>query len=417
MKIKTYRSESVPKAVAQIKRELGEGAVILNIKRIKKGGFLGLLPSLRFEITAASEQPRREHSQGPSDEEAGERAQREKKGVSKQPHVRPPILDRKAPIQAKRTRTVRPSRPPIEPKPEEDPLKLQIEAMNQQIKMLKGLVNRRATFPPQALGDLMKDDLHQEFQHLVAQGVDTDLAVWLIHTAGREAPSENGQPQNLKNSVNRVVAQTIQTRPMGQERTDANAAVFLGPTGVGKTTTIAKLAARFTLAERKRVRLITLDTYRIAAPEQLRTYGEIIGVPVEVVSSVSELSQAMSTAAEMDRVLIDTTGHSPASVSQFAELAQYLSEKKEIEKHLVLSATTKSEDLREAVSGFECFAPDKLVFTKLDETSCYGGIVNELIGSGKPLSYLTDGQKVPEDLITPTPSSVADLLVPTNLGN
>ena len=80
MKIKTYRSESVPKAVAQIKRELGEGAVILNIKRIKKGGFLGLLPSLRFEITAASEQPRREHSQGPSDEEAGERAQREKKG-------------------------------------------------------------------------------------------------------------------------------------------------------------------------------------------------------------------------------------------------------------------------------------------------------------------------------------------------
>ena len=155
------------------------------------------------------------------------------------------------------------------------------------------------------------------------------------------------------------------------------------------------------------VRLITLDTYRIAAPEQLRTYGEIIGVPVEVVSSVSELSEAMSTAAGMDRVLIDTTGHSPARVSQFAELAQYLSEKQEIEKHLVLSATTKSEDLREAVSGFECFAPDKLVFTKLDETSCYGGIVNELIASGKPLSYLTDGQKVPEDLITPTPSSVA----------
>ena len=215
--------------------------------------------------------------------------------------------------------------------------------------------------------------------------------------------------------VNKVIADAIETCPIGQDRSDVTAAIFLGPTGVGKTTTIAKLAATFTLGEHKKVRLITLDTYRIAAADQLKTYGQIIGVPVQVVSSVAELKEALSTTGDTDRVLIDTTGHSPRRVSEFAELAKYLRERQEIEKHLVLSATTKSEDLREAVVGFECFAPDKFIFTKLDETSRYGGIANELIATGRPLSYLTDGQKVPEDLIAPTPESVADLLVPMSL--
>ena len=157
----------------------------------------------------------------------------------------------------------------------------------------------------------MKDKLQQEFQHLVGHGVDSDLAVRLLHVAEQDRPSENGTPKSLKQCLNRVIADAIETCPIGQDRSDVTTAVFLGPTGVGKTTTIAKLAATFTLGERKKVRLITLDTYRIAAADQLRIYGQIIGVPVQVVSSVAELSEALSAAGDTDRVLIDTTGHSP----------------------------------------------------------------------------------------------------------
>ena len=413
MKIKTYRSESIPKAVTLIKRELGDRAVILNTKRIKKRRFLGLIPSLVFEITAASEPQPEQVTRHSIEGALGGKGSDRKRDREETPTRFPGIL--RATSTRSKSGGSRALEQRMEVDPEGDQISARLEAMSAQIKMLQGLVNRRTAHPPGALGLLLKDRLQQEFKHLVAHGVDSDLAVRLLHVAEQDRPSENGTPKSLKQCVNRVIADAIETCPIGQDRSDVTAAVFLGPTGVGKTTTIAKLAATFTLGERKKVRLIPLDTYRIAAADQLRTYAQIIGVPVQVVSSVAELSEALSAAGDTDRVLIDTTGHSPRRVSEFAELANYLRGKQEIEKHLVLSATTKSEDLREAVVGFECFAPDKFVFTKLDETSCYGGIANELISTGKPLSYLTDGQKVPEDLISPTPKSVADLLIPTSL--
>ena len=412
MKIKTFRSQSIPRAVNQIKQELGPGAVILNTKRIKKRRFLGLVPSLAFEITAASD-PQPEQVSKPSNQGSPNKKRFDQRGDREETPARSPgsLLVGSTRSEAAGSRALQ----RIEVDPERDQISARMEVMSTQIKLLQGLVNRRTAYPTDELGLLMKDKLQPEFQHLLDHGVDSDLAVRLLHVAEQDRPSENGAPKSLKQCVNKVIADAIETCPIGQDRSDVTAAVFLGPTGVGKTTTIAKLAATFTLGEHKKVRLITLDTYRIAAADQLKTYAQIIGVPVQVVSSVAELREALSTTGDTDRVLIDTTGHSPRRVSEFAELAKYLRERQEIEKHLVLSATTKSEDLREAVVGFECFAPDKFVFTKLDETSRYGGIANELIATGRPLSYLTDGQKVPEDLIAPTPESVADLLVPTSL--
>lgn len=413
MKIKTFRSQSIPRAVNQIKQELGPGAVILNTKRIKKRRFLGLVPSLAFEITAASE-PQTERALKRSDQGSPDKKRFAQKEDLEETTARSPGRARLASTRFEGGGS-RGLQPRMEVGPEWDQISVRMEEMSAHIKLLQGLVNRQSAYPTDAFGLLMKDKLQPEFQHLLDHGVDSDLAVRLLHVAEQDRPSENGGPRSLKQCVNQVIADAIETCPIGQDRSGVTAAIFLGPTGVGKTTTIAKLAATFTLGEHKSVRLITLDTYRIAAADQLRTYAQIIGVPVQVVSSVAELREALSATNDTDRVLIDTTGHSPRRVSEFAELAKYLRGKREIEKHLVLSATTKSEDLREAVVGFECFAPDKFVFTKLDETSRYGGIANELITTGRPLSYLTDGQKVPEDLIAPTPESVADLLVPTSL--
>ena len=313
MKIKTYRSPSIPRAVDLIKQELGPGAVILNTKRIKKRRFLGLIPSLAFEITAASEPQPEQVSKRPN------RGAADKKGVWKENPASSPGVLRAASTRSK-TGGARVPKQRLEVDPERDQLSARMEVMSTQIKLLQGLVNRRTTYPTGALGTLMKDRLQPEFQHLLDQGVDSDLAIRLLHVAEQDRPSENGASNSLKRCVNKVIADAIETCPIGQDRSDVTAAIFLGPTGVGKTTTIAKLAATFTLGEHKKVRLITLDTYRIAAADQLKTYGQIIGVPVQVVSSVAELKEALSTTGDTDRVLIDTTGHSPRRVSEFAEL-------------------------------------------------------------------------------------------------
>jgi flagellar biosynthesis protein FlhF len=259
------------------------------------------------------------------------------------------------------------------------------------------------------------DLVSAEFQRLISLGLDENVAFFLNRSASRElSHGEDGKVQ-FRRGLNQAISEMIQVAPVGPlEGAAGNIAAFIGPTGVGKTTTIAKLAARFALKEQKKVRLLTLDTYRIAAAEQLKTYGEIIGVPVRVILSVDELNDVVNGAQEEDFLLIDTIGHSHKKVSEYVQLAHYLSRNERIQKHLVLSTATNPSDLRETIESFEAFGPDSLVFTKLDESSSHGVIVNELVRTRKPLSCLTNGQNVPEDLILPMTQTVADMVVPAN---
>ncbi len=158
--------------------------------------------------------------------------------------------------------------------------------------------------------------------------------------------------------------------------------------------------------------MVTFDTYRIAAAEQLKTYGEIIGTPVKVLFSIDELDREIASAGGDELLLIDTTGHSHRKVAEHYELSSYVRSDERIEKHLVLSCTTREADLREIVACFGVFGPDRILFTKLDEASSFGVILNVLVRSDKALSYLTNGQDVAEDLIIPSASTLADLLAP-----
>jgi flagellar biosynthesis protein FlhF len=174
--------------------------------------------------------------------------------------------------------------------------------------------------------------------------------------------------------------------------------LFLGPTGVGKTTSIAKLAARLALREKKKVVLVSLDGYRIGAVEQLRSYAALIGVPFRFVNNPSALKPAIAEQEQKDFVLIDTAGHSPKDVASIEELVRIGDAAPDMERHLVLSATSKACDLQQLVERYEPCRVDRLLFTKLDETATLGPILNELVHSQKPMSYYTDGQRVPEDL-------------------
>ena len=179
---------------------------------------------------------------------------------------------------------------------------------------------------------------------------------------------------------------------------------FIGPTGVGKTTTIAKLASEFKLNKGLKVALITADTYRIAAVEQLNTYAGILDVPVSVIFTPEELVEALNKYSDYDLILIDTAGRSHRNTEQVGELEQLLevTEKAQldlnIEKYLVMSATTKYKDLLNITDAYKDIKDFRLLFTKLDETNAYGNILNIRIHTGEPLSYITSGQAVPEDI-------------------
>ncbi len=189
------------------------------------------------------------------------------------------------------------------------------------------------------------------------------------------------------------------------------AIALVGPTGVGKTTTIAKLAARVVCHLRRRIELITLDTYRIAATEQLRIYAEIIGAGYHVAHSVDELDSLVRRYSRNATVLVDTAGRSPAELSDEMELGNYLSSCDELLKILVLPATTHPVDAHAAVRQFSLFGPDQLILTKLDETTRPGAAISVAGDAALPLAYLCSGQRVPEDLERATPLTLAARVV------
>lgn len=440
MRIKTYTSDSVPKALEQIKKELGPGAIILNTKRTTRRRLLGLVPSLSYEITAAADTGVDKTSVRALDQLAEKKA-----SAALEPADSPA-----EPIETYEVATTPPA-----PAPKRFPVarskwssqedsavpsqaSIQIpemEALRKEIAELKRAVASQSALLSPSVLFLRNDLLSEHFQKLIWQGsegsfdwkrvaavseafkqlaghgVDESLSFALLREVAQHLPAGDEARTGIRQGLNQAIAARIGTRPLLPPEPGVRAAIFLGPTGVGKTTTVAKLAAHLALREEKRIQLVSLDTYRIGAAEQLKTYGDIIGVPVRIVFSVEELQEAVAS-PECEYSLIDTTGHSHKKVADFAELAELLSRCGEVEKHLVLSATTKPEDLRQAIESFQVFGIQRLVFTKLDESSTYGSILNELVRTGLPLSYLTNGQKVPEDLIVPAPRNVADLLIP-----
>ena len=215
----------------------------------------------------------------------------------------------------------------------------------------------------------------------------------------------------------KTIAELVQTtgsilpQPGEQKRL-----ALIGPTGVGKTTTIAKLAAAFLLAGGKRVAMITIDTYRIAAVEQLKVYGEIMNLPVEVVMSADQLRDVLARHGNKDLILIDTAGRSPKDDVSLNELQNFLDVDPEIEPHLVLSATTRERDLYETYSRFSALSPKSLLMTKLDECESLGVLLNIHLRNNCPLSYLANGQKVPEDLVQADAEGVSALILENSEG-
>jgi flagellar biosynthesis protein FlhF len=212
-------------------------------------------------------------------------------------------------------------------------------------------------------------------------------------------PDDYRHPDTIRAAVRQAIEGCLPIAPPiavvpGQRRVVA----LVGPTGVGKTTTVAKLAASFKLVHNVPIGLVTVDTYRIAAVEQLRTYAEIIDLPLVVVNTPDEMPAALETLDGAELVLIDTAGRSPRDEVRIRELAEFLHAAAPDEVHLVLSATAGEKSLRSAVERFATARADRLILTKLDEAEGLGGLLGVISQANRPVSYLTTGQAVPDDI-------------------
>ncbi len=382
MRIKTFYAKSMAEALQEIKAALGPDALLLSTKEIPNPSRVGGQAS-GFEVVAASDSPYSVDADygysAPSRLTAGGSDYRGLQAFTNvartngnAARVCAPMFPRGPEAGASRSLISR-HRP-------------------------NGARTRRAASDSQdsPFSDVLFSGL---FQDLISCGVEDWLAHKLLVDAGELVAPMQQQSRNAILQAAGHAAQAMLDAPAAPDETPGRRVVaFVGPAGVGKTTTLAKLAAQLALQEKKKIVLMTLDGHRIGAVEQLRTYAGLMGIPFRFVGEMSDLAEAIREQEQRDCILIDTAGRGPGDSTSIQDLAEGLQSLDGVERHLVLSATTKPSDIRDVVDRFEVCKPDRLIFTKLDETSTLGSILNEVIRSGKPTSYYADGQRVPEDL-------------------
>ncbi len=370
-------------ALALVRRELGPDAAVLHTREVKGNRLFGLLPGKpQVEITASkgvnvpSRLPERREERTTANSPLD---------VYERPRpATPPSLMRETRERAVEERSAKPVPRDVQ----------------SQLDDLQAMVKELCRRSQPMAGAGWSDDLFAAFASLIDADVAEDQARDLIERVRKETPEWQGRrSSDVHERLLRMIADDMQIKgPIDLTPGRRRVAALVGPTGVGKTTTVAKLAANFRLKEKRRVGLITVDTYRIAAVEQLRTYADIIELPMQVVSSPREMREAVRRMDDLDLVLIDTAGRSPRDEIRLKELNAFLSEASADEVHLTVSAAASPRALEQTAERFAEVGANALILTKLDEACGLGGALPLLRNSRLPVSYVTDGQKVPDDI-------------------
>lgn len=406
MKRKKYHVTDIQEGLEQIRQELGNDAVIVETRRLNTGRKAGLLEivagvdkakesvSWRESVVPGSS-PSQEREQG-----AGAGTQRELEAMmGLVTELRHQLVSLKSEMRSWREQI---SQELAEVKPAQSPVTLRQRMQTALHRLDEGRHTEGA-------GRIVSTF----YQTLTSQGVMAEHIEELLAYALGGEEDWSREPRIARKLLSQEISRRLSmTDPLwvtSREKTEV--AVLVGPTGVGKTTTLAKMAAHAQVAGRKRVAIICADTFRVGATYQIRTYADLMKIPSETVSTVDEFRSALERFSGRDLILVDTTGHSggeePARGLRWDQLQEVVPESMEFGFHLCLSASTRTSDLLAMTERMSYLSIESLVFTKIDETDALGGVVSTVMHSGYPLSVLGNGPEVPTDILSPTAQEMA----------
>ncbi|HXA52048.1 MAG TPA: AAA family ATPase [Candidatus Acidoferrum sp.] len=302
-----------------------------------------------------------------------------------------------------------------------DRLATDVADLKRELEGMRRVLTRTAYSPQQFAG--ASQDVSDAFGALSAADVSPELARDIVQAASaRLTPPalpmvrtpQKQDPAAFQRALVEELASRFTVDPqLGRASRTPRIVALVGPPGCGKTTTLVKLAVNYGLAARRPVLLLSMDTHRVAAAEQLRSYAAILGVGFQVLDTVGALAQTIEESRSKELIFIDTPGLSLGDMEDSSGLAHFLATREDIDTQLVLPASMKPADLTRMVTAFDCMQPDRLLFTKLDETGSHGPILNEAARTRKPLSFFTTGQRIPEDI----EAAAAPRLLELVLGN
>jgi len=410
MVIRKYEAATENDAIMMAMEDLGKDAIVMNIKTVKPKGIYKLFKKSSVEVTAAVDEnrPVKVVSSTRADEESdltrAVKAAYEKKGelnagFSSKPYRVPADTIQLSQMDQEGS---------LHGEPQENKAYAIEEKLNNLQKLLEQqLLEQQVKKEEQGVLQEEEEEESEEsaclkliYNQLINSEVAEIYANQLITEIERSLKKDATVDNILANVYQKIVLKLGQPEGIEAEKDKTKFIIFIGPTGVGKTTTIAKIASCFQLKKEYKIALITSDTYRIAAVEQLRTYAEILGIPLRVVYSSEEIQEAVKDFEDYDLVFVDTAGRSHKNQEQQEDLKKILDAVPEDSReiYLVLSAATKYKDLENITERYKEFTDFKIIFTKFDETNDIGNIYNIRMLTNASLSYATWGQNVPDDI-------------------
>ncbi|MBD7907113.1 flagellar biosynthesis protein FlhF [Sporosarcina gallistercoris] len=366
MKMKKYTADTMVQAMEKVRQDFGEDSVILSSTIVQSKGFLGLFKKKSVEVVAGYDEP-----------------------IS--------VKEKTAPIFNE----------PVKHDADQDSM---IHDLKKEMKEMKQLLKTNHT-PlefhqyPEEMQELLKRLSAQELNGVTIQKIASEIF------SRMKTEKVDFTADEQKKIAREILKEELADLPFGGVPFKKKYVNVLGPTGVGKTTTIAKIAARSLIEHKRKVAFVTTDTYRIAAIEQLRTYANLLQAPVEVAYNENDFKMALENLSAKDVVFIDTAGRNYKEKKFVDDLKRLIDFELEMESYLVLSTTTKESDMRSIVDQFLEFPIKQFIFTKLDETETIGPVFNLLKDYHMGIAYVTDGQEVPEDLEEATVEKILTLLL------
>lgn len=390
MRIKKFVAPTLKEATEMMKKELGDDAIILGTRRIRQPGIFGFLKPELIEIVGAIEE--------------------EKFQIKNEDHPGNPVeLLRKMTSEIEARRKIQQNDEKAEAeffdRYNYSEIKSEIEEVKQTLNEIAEHFKYKNSiqYPP---------ILKRAFMNLVEKEVEEELANKIVRAVLTKLSGEELKDEKIvENEVLNVISSILKfTKPVKPLRRKTFVLAFVGPTGVGKTTTVAKLAAIYKLFENARVALISADTYRIAAIEQLQTFANIANIPMDVAYTPEDMARLVRKHQDKDIILIDTVGRNQRQSEHISELAKFIKSANPDEVHLVLSATSSYRNMLDVYNRFKSLVPNRLIFSKVDEAVCLGYILNVAYKTKLPISYITTGQNVPDDIAVAEPRVIANLI-------